>query len=101
MLKNKIKKTIFVWLICGGSFFLADCRMGNLKKEPAKAPPNGYVPSGAVALTSFGENYRPRFSADGSHIVFISSGQQKHLHPQAYEMKLSFDTTTGKNKASI
>ena len=67
---------------------LASCQSSSKKSPQELQPPKDYVPATTVPLTDVGINNSPFASADGSRILFISSGRLQHNQPQAYELDL-------------
>jgi len=60
----------------------------NTSTLKTQLPPPPKV-AGLHQLTTVGENYRPRVSPDGSHLLFLSEKRPNHLQPQIYELDLS------------
>jgi Tol biopolymer transport system component len=52
-----------------------------------------YTPSQATQITTVGHNEQGQFSPSGEKIIYVSSHQPNHSHPQVYEMNLSTKQT--------
>ena len=91
-----MRKFSTVLLLC----FFSACSSANKTVSTAGAPgqPKIVVPTAepieiskgftARAVTSLGDNRSPRFSADGSKLLFLSSARPSHRQAQVYELDL-------------
>jgi Tol biopolymer transport system component len=89
-----------IFLLCFPICFLAACSSAKKAVSATGAPgqPKIVVPTAepieiskgltARAVTSLGDNQGPRFSLDGSKLLFLSSARPSHRQAQVYELDL-------------